>query len=772
MGQGLEALYGQVLENTYRITRLIGEGGMGAVYEAEHARLPRKFAIKVLFPHVASNEVAVERFHREALVTSELGHPHIVDVIDFNHTPDGFPYIVMEFLAGEDLEQRMARVGRMTPAAVNRILEQTASALEAVHHRDIIHRDLKPQNIFLCEKEGVDDYVKVVDFGISKIRGARQALTRAHMVMGTPYYMSPEQAKGHADNADRRADIFALGGMLYEMLTGNLPFQGETPDVVLYQVVHEDPPGFSELGLDIAPSVEEVVFQAIAKKPEDRWDNMGELAEAFSYAVERTVIDFLPLDDIEGLEQAEKKTTDRLEPVEEQQQAEGSGPLAEGKTEPLDRAQMISSEEQSPEEAGTEKSVGTARPERPAGTAPGLGPGEETPALSTSAPGPASSDLAATRPRPALNTPPVQGASDDAEADAEAPTKVIDTRAVMERERELEQAEQRSGLDSDDEIDTFKEHKSVAAPGSSLDQAYQQGIQPGQPASPMATPAPRPLKDTTFSSTMGEVSGRSRNSKLGLFVVLALLLVGGALTFGAVRLMGASEQNAGGKATRAAAARADKPAAGEAASSSAAAAKAPESAEEKKPTAEEKKPAAAEEKKPVAAVTKKPAATVEKKPAAKKPTPAARKTRTLNVVTSPAGARVVVNGKRIGKTPIAGFEITTAKVRMVITRSGHKRINRTLPAGSAPQSYNLRLEARRKAPALGHLRVATLFKGKPFRAFIFVNGKRAGESPLRISLPEGSHRVEAWRRNIKASSKRVTVSAGKTQLVILKLRKK
>ncbi len=277
----------QLLAGTYRIVRLIGEGGMGAVYEAKHTRLPRRFAVKVLFPHVAQHQEAVERFRQEAMITSELGHPHIVDVVDFNTTEDGMPYLVMEYLEGENLEDRLEREQRMPLATVVSILSQTASALDAAHKRGIIHRDLKPQNLFITNNgEDQQDYVKVLDFGISKVRGSNAVHTRTHIVIGTPWYMSPEQARGKASSVDHRTDMFAMGSMLYEMLSGSPPFMGETPDAVLYQVVHEEPEALTAMRDDVTWALQEVVRKAMAKKPDDRFDTMSELAREFTRVID------------------------------------------------------------------------------------------------------------------------------------------------------------------------------------------------------------------------------------------------------------------------------------------------------------------------------------------------------------------------------------------------------------------------------------------------------------------------------------------------------
>jgi eukaryotic-like serine/threonine-protein kinase len=277
-----QPLIGLVLHDTYRLERLIGEGGMGSVYEASHLRLRRRFAIKLLSPGVATNTEALARFRREGEITSELGHPNIVEVIDFNFTPEGAPYIVMELLTGENLSERIQR-GPLTLQQAVAILRQAVSALEAAHQRGIVHRDLKPQNIFLCPRPD-GEVAKVVDFGISKVLGSQSMMTGAHSILGTPSYMSPEQAQGRAAEVDVRTDVFALGAILYEMLSGRPPFVGETLSSVLYQVVHEPPPPLHLLR-SVPPSVEQVVLRAMSKRPEDRYDNVAALAQALSAAL-------------------------------------------------------------------------------------------------------------------------------------------------------------------------------------------------------------------------------------------------------------------------------------------------------------------------------------------------------------------------------------------------------------------------------------------------------------------------------------------------------
>jgi len=225
--QATEAMIGTVLvDGSYRVDGLVGEGGMGAVYQATHLRLAKRVAVKVMARELASNAEALARFHREAMVTSGLGHPHIVQVLDFSTAPTGEPFLVMEFLEGEDLDHRLRRVGRLPATQVVHIVKQVASALAATHAKTIVHRDLKPANIYLLEVAGETDFVKVLDFGISKVRAATTKLTQATSVMGTPNYMSPEQAMGRVDEIDERTDLWALACIAWECLSGAGPFVG------------------------------------------------------------------------------------------------------------------------------------------------------------------------------------------------------------------------------------------------------------------------------------------------------------------------------------------------------------------------------------------------------------------------------------------------------------------------------------------------------------------------------------------------------------------
>jgi serine/threonine protein kinase len=282
-----EELIGQTLQETYRLERLIGKGGMGAVFEASHARLSRRFAIKVLLgDSTFSQPEAKGRFQREAEVTSRLRHPNIVETIDFNTTADGVPYIVMELLEGEDLEARLKRINHLPCAKVSAIIAQAASALQVAHDQEIIHRDLKPSNIFLCrtEEDPEADAVKIVDFGLSKILGVPSALTRTHQVMGSAWYMSPEQVEGETAAIGPKTDQFALGAIAYEMLTGRPPFYSKSVPTVLSMVLSSDPPVMSSLGAEVPPTMERAVIRALSKAHRDRFETVAGLAQAMSGA--------------------------------------------------------------------------------------------------------------------------------------------------------------------------------------------------------------------------------------------------------------------------------------------------------------------------------------------------------------------------------------------------------------------------------------------------------------------------------------------------------
>jgi eukaryotic-like serine/threonine-protein kinase len=279
-----DVLVGQILDGNYRTTRFVGQGAMGTIYEATQLRLNKRVAIKVISRDLADNPLALARFRREAEVTSQLGHPHIVNVFDFGTTPSGEPYMVMEFLVGEDLEARIRRVHRMSLPAVTLIVRQVASALAATHAGGIVHRDLKPANIFLVRLEGEPEFTKVVDFGISKVHAAAVRITRGLVALGTPQFMAPEQAAGKIDEIDHRADQWALACIAFESLTGRPPFVADDPVALVYQVLHEEPPALSTLDPELPVALEPVFRRALSKAATDRYESITSFARAFETA--------------------------------------------------------------------------------------------------------------------------------------------------------------------------------------------------------------------------------------------------------------------------------------------------------------------------------------------------------------------------------------------------------------------------------------------------------------------------------------------------------
>lgn len=280
-----EELVGQVLADTYRIERLIGAGGMGDVFLATHTRIPNHFAIKVLSVRAHTDSTLVARFRQEAMIGSRLGHDHIAKVMDFAQMPNGAPYIVMELLEGEDLSRTLAACPRLPLIRAASIVRQVCLALISAHAEDVIHRDLKPENIFLCRRQGGGETVKVMDFGISKVLTTCRFLTQKPSLMGTPNYMSPEQAQGRSDELDQRTDIFSLGLIFYQMLAGRLAFDGDKVPAIIYQVVHEEPPSLQEVRPDLPGQVARVVHRAIRKPPQERFPSVKEMLAALELAM-------------------------------------------------------------------------------------------------------------------------------------------------------------------------------------------------------------------------------------------------------------------------------------------------------------------------------------------------------------------------------------------------------------------------------------------------------------------------------------------------------
>ncbi|MGZ3408308.1 MAG: serine/threonine-protein kinase, partial [Polyangia bacterium] len=228
------SLIGQVLADRYRVMRLLGEGGMGQVYEAQHLNINKRFAIKMLRPEVIGSPQSVQRFRQEAWAASSIGHENIVEIDDFATLPSGAVYLAMEFLDGQSLAERIRDGAPLAQQDALAVMIAVAHGLAAAHDKGIVHRDMKPENVFLARKSG-RVVAKILDFGIAKMTGNDEPsnLTRTGAIFGTPLYMSPEQAKGKP--ADARADVYAVGVILYELLTGSVPFGGESSVEILSQ---------------------------------------------------------------------------------------------------------------------------------------------------------------------------------------------------------------------------------------------------------------------------------------------------------------------------------------------------------------------------------------------------------------------------------------------------------------------------------------------------------------------------------------------------------
>jgi len=282
-------LIGQTLRGTYRILSVLDQGGMGLVFEAEHTRLRRRVAVKVLARHLVSDTQALARFNREAEIISQLEHPNIVQILDFDTTEQGEPYIVMELLKGESLADRLARDGSVAVSDTARIVQQVASGLFAAHQASIVHRDLKPANIFLIETYGESTRVKLLDFGISKRMGVGRSLTGEFDVLGTPDYMAPEQALGRASSVDHRGDQYALAVIAFEMLSGQTPFSGADLMEVLQKVVSAEAPPIEQLAPHVSPEVGAVLRRGLLKDPALRFETVQRFAVAFVAASEASL---------------------------------------------------------------------------------------------------------------------------------------------------------------------------------------------------------------------------------------------------------------------------------------------------------------------------------------------------------------------------------------------------------------------------------------------------------------------------------------------------
>lgn len=281
----VDAYVGYIIDGRYHIKKQLAQGGMGVVYQARHRLIDKLVAVKILRPELVHDREITQRFLTEAQAASSIGSEHIVDITDYGELPDGATYIVMEYLEGRSLTDRVRASEPLAVEEVLAISRQLAEGLAHAHAAGIIHRDLKPDNVLLVERGKRKDFVKILDFGIAKVASSQNQITRAGKIFGTPHYMSPEQAKG--EELDRRTDIYSLGVMLYEMTAQRLPFEAENPLGVLTQHMYVEPKPLHEVcEREVPVGLESVIMKCISKLPDERYSSMLELEEDLARVAE------------------------------------------------------------------------------------------------------------------------------------------------------------------------------------------------------------------------------------------------------------------------------------------------------------------------------------------------------------------------------------------------------------------------------------------------------------------------------------------------------
>jgi serine/threonine-protein kinase len=274
---------GELIEGKYRIVRIIGEGGMGAVYLGENVRISRRVAIKVLHAGLTENSELTQRFEREAQAAGRIGNDHILEVLDLGMLPNGDHYIVMEYLDGEPLTARIKARGRVSELELAGLIRQVLVGLRAAHRAGIVHRDLKPDNLFvLKEKAGKPDFVKIIDFGISKFQAQHQdsmRMTRTGMLMGTPYYMSPEQVSGR-DEIDHRTDLYSVGVIMFEASTGRVPFEAASFNRLMFKIALDEVPKPEVIRPELDPAFASLISKAMARDRDQRFQTADDFMKA------------------------------------------------------------------------------------------------------------------------------------------------------------------------------------------------------------------------------------------------------------------------------------------------------------------------------------------------------------------------------------------------------------------------------------------------------------------------------------------------------------
>ena len=282
-----DPLIDSVVNGRYHVVRQLGEGGMSVVYEVQHVKLKRQFALKKLLPALMENQEALIRFEREAELLASLRHPHVVDIIDWDVLPDGTPFMVLEFLHGAHVRVRLDRAP-MPWDAIARIGDQAMSALALAHRIGITHRDLKPENLFISIDDSGEERAKLLDFGVSKMRGLGRT-TGQHAMLGTPSYMSPEQAQGQTDLIGPSTDVWAMGTILYELATQRVAFTGETLVQTVVNITSGRPHPMSDYRPDTPTAFAELIDRAISPDPERRITTIEELRAGLKAVLEPVI---------------------------------------------------------------------------------------------------------------------------------------------------------------------------------------------------------------------------------------------------------------------------------------------------------------------------------------------------------------------------------------------------------------------------------------------------------------------------------------------------